>query len=62
MSVYENMKPKQAADIATSMLNNNTTAPIIIDIFSKLQDKNLSSIINEMKPNDAAKLTQMLVR
>ena len=56
------MKPKKAAEIAKNMINNNTTAPIIVDIFSKMQDKNLSNIINEMDANDASKLTQMLVR
>ncbi|NMA87258.1 MAG: hypothetical protein GX968_08045 [Tissierellia bacterium] len=62
VSVYENMKPKQAAEIAEEMLKNNTTAPIIVDIFSKIQDKNLSNILNEMKVSEASKLTQMLVR
>jgi flagellar motility protein MotE (MotC chaperone) len=62
VSVYENMKPQQAAKIAKDMLNNNTTAPVIVDIFSKIQDRNLSNIINEMESKDASKLTQMLVR
>ena len=62
VSVYENMNPKKAAEIAKDMLNNNATTTIIVDIFSKIQDKNLSSIINEMDAKDASKLTQMLVR
>ena len=36
VSIYENMKPKKAAEIAKNMINNNTTAPIIVDIFSKM--------------------------
>ncbi len=62
VSIYENMNPNKAAEIVKNMINNNATAPIIADILSKMQDKNLSNIMNNMEPKDAAKLTQMLVR
>lgn len=62
VSVYENMSPKKAADVVENMLNNNATSAIITDILSKVQDRNLSNIMNEMEPANASKLTQMLVR
>jgi flagellar motility protein MotE (MotC chaperone) len=62
VSVYENMNPSKAAKIVDDMIKNNTTAPIIADILSKMQDKNLSNIMNNMEPKEASKLTQMLVR
>ena len=62
VSVYENMNPSKAAKIVEDMVKNNTTAPIIADILSKIQDKNLSNIMNNMDPKEASKLTQILVR
>lgn len=62
VSVYESMQPKKAADIAENMMKNENTATIIVDIFSKLQDRNLSNIMNQMKVDVASKLTEMLAR
>ena len=62
VSVYENMNPSKAAKVVEDMVKSNTTAPIIADILSKMQDKNLSNIMDNMEPKEASKLTQMLVR
>ena len=62
VSIYENMNPNKAAKIVETMIKDNKTAPIIADILSKMQDKNLSNIMNNMEAKDGAKLTQLLVK
>ena len=60
--VYENMQPKKAAEVVEKMIENSSAASVITDILSKMQETNLSNIMNNMKKENASKLTQMLVR
>lgn len=60
--VYENMQPKKAAEVVEKMIENSSAASTITDILSKMQETSLSNIMNNMKEENASKLTQMLVR
>ena len=56
------MQPKKAAEVVEKMIENSSAASVITDILSKMQETNLSNIMNNMKKENASKLTQMLVR
>lgn len=76
--VYEGMSPSNVARIAENMMNNNRTvtslelesnetfnltdSKIIVDVLFKIDDKSLSSIINNMSTENASRLTQMLAK
>ncbi|MBZ2173874.1 hypothetical protein K8M07_01225 [Schnuerera sp. xch1] len=78
VNVYEDMDSNKIAEIVEQMINNDTTvtafeinsepifeisdASIIIDVLSRIKDKTLSEIINDLSTENASMLTQMLAR
>lgn len=78
VKVYEEMSPDKVAKIVEKMINNNNTvtsleidsepifkitdASIIKDVLSRMSDKTLSNVINNMTTENASKLTQMLAK
>ncbi|WP_163101508.1 MotE family protein [Peribacillus alkalitolerans] len=55
INTYETMKPKKAAPILTALTDEEA-----VKILSKLKADTLSSILEQMEPEDAARLTQQL--
>lgn len=78
VSTYNRMSPDRVARIVEKMMENEDTvtsleinseplyeisdATIIVDVLSRMNNKTLSSIMDNMKTDNASKLTQMLAR
>lgn len=78
VSIYNRMSPDRVARIVEKMMENEDTvtsleinseplyeisdATIIVDVLSRMNNKTLSSIMDNMKTDNASKLTQMLAR
>ncbi|CCQ97489.1 conserved hypothetical protein [[Clostridium] ultunense Esp] len=78
VAVYNKMSPDKVAEIVEQMMGNNTTvtaleinsepvfqisdASIIVDVVTRMRNKTLSSIMDNMSTENASKLTQMLAR
>ena len=78
VSTYNRMSPDRVARIVEKMMENEDTvtsleinseplyeisdATIIVDVLSRMNNKTLSNIMDNMKTDNASKLTQMLAR
>lgn len=78
VSIYNRMSPDRVARIVEKMMENEDTvtsleinseplyeisdATIIVDVLSRMNNKTLSNIMDNMKTDNASKLTQMLAR
>ncbi|GFN36409.1 MotE family protein [Tepidimicrobium xylanilyticum] len=78
VKLYNRMSPDKAAKVVEKMLANENTvtaleinsepiyeisdATIIVDVLSRMNNKNLSSIMDNMNTENASKLTQLLAK
>lgn len=58
-NIYNKMKPKIAADIFNQMISEGKIDDVF-DIILRLKDKNVTSLMKYLSPENASTLTQML--